>query len=316
MLSILEAIGVIACAIIGATEGVRARLDLFGVVVTATIMTLGGGITRDILLGNHPPLGLLTLWYLVACAITAVLVFLSCPWLAKMKPVVQFADAIALGNFTITGASMAVQHGAPVYTAAAVGLANGVVGGVLVDILLRRTPKVLREEIYALPSLGGAFLMAFGTRAGLPQTQVALGVVALIVAIRMLALRLNWHLPVGRHERKSPSSSVNHVLPEAALLDLPPANWPTIELPAVPAKPSFPRRIRSDAPAKPPSAGDIAFVRKNPSSAHRDHTRRPLNRRVYGEGNTQAGVSSWASRAHDTDPGHNGEMPAPEPTRR
>ncbi|MFD2421434.1 trimeric intracellular cation channel family protein [Amycolatopsis pigmentata] len=306
MLSILEAIGIIALAITGAAEGVRARLDLFGVVVTATIMTLGGGIARDILLGVHPPLGLLTLWYLVACAVTAVLVFLCYPWLAKLKTVIQFADAIALGMFTITGASAAIQHGAPAYTAAAVGLANGVAGGAVVDMLLRRTPKVLREEIYALPSLGGGFLLALGYRTGIPRTEVTLGVVALIVAVRMLALRLNWHLPVGRHERHA-----NPLPPEESLLGFSSANWPTIELPAV--KPSSPKLLRRGAPAKPPSAGDTAFARKNPPSAHRDHTRRPANGHVHGDRHRQAAVPSWSFPASDAGR-HNGE--APETTRR
>ena len=42
-------------AISGATQGVRKRLDLFGVLVVAWAAGVAGGIARDLLIGAVPP---------------------------------------------------------------------------------------------------------------------------------------------------------------------------------------------------------------------------------------------------------------------
>ena len=55
VLLILEIIGTISFAVSGALVGVRARLDIFGVVFVGVITAFGGGIIRDLLIGRTPP---------------------------------------------------------------------------------------------------------------------------------------------------------------------------------------------------------------------------------------------------------------------
>ena len=52
---ILEYIGVASAAITGTMVGIERRADAFGVLFLAMITALGGGIMRDILLGEFPP---------------------------------------------------------------------------------------------------------------------------------------------------------------------------------------------------------------------------------------------------------------------
>lgn len=47
-------------AISGATQGVRKRLDLFGVLVVAWAAGVAGGIARDLLIGAVPPAAIAT----------------------------------------------------------------------------------------------------------------------------------------------------------------------------------------------------------------------------------------------------------------
>ena len=51
LVPLLDLAGTFAFAISGATEGVRRRLDLFGVLVLSFVAATAGGIARDVLLG-------------------------------------------------------------------------------------------------------------------------------------------------------------------------------------------------------------------------------------------------------------------------
>ena len=52
---ILELIGAAAFAVSGAMTGIRKNMDIFGACVLGLTVAVGGGITRDIILGAFPP---------------------------------------------------------------------------------------------------------------------------------------------------------------------------------------------------------------------------------------------------------------------
>ena len=53
LLTALEFVGLVAFAASGALAAVRARLDVFGVVVVGLTTALGGGVIRDVLDHNR-----------------------------------------------------------------------------------------------------------------------------------------------------------------------------------------------------------------------------------------------------------------------
>lgn len=199
---LLEIIGTIASAFVGASHAVRARADLFGVVMAAIVTAIGGGVLRDVLLGVHPSTALVTWWYSAVGIAVAVLVFCLYPRLTGLRLSVEFGDALGLAAFSMTGATRAMEHGLPVYLAGAIGMINGIGGGMLRDVMLARVPFVLREEVYALPALGGSLLLAFG----FPDRAVTLAAAFVIVAARMVAVLFQWNLPTARTERRLPES--------------------------------------------------------------------------------------------------------------
>ncbi|MBW4719081.1 trimeric intracellular cation channel family protein [Saccharothrix obliqua] len=198
MLTVLELIGIAAFAASGALAAVRARLDVFGVIVLALTTALGGGIVRDILLGVRPPAALVTWPYLAVAAGTGLVVFQFHPTVAKLRRSVLLLDAIGLGLFVTAGTTTALHLGAPPYAACLVGMTTGIGGGALRDVLLREIPLVLRREIYAVAALGGAVIVALGHRLGLPAGPVTLVGAALIAGVRILALWRKWNAPVAR----------------------------------------------------------------------------------------------------------------------
>ncbi|MGH3950451.1 MAG: trimeric intracellular cation channel family protein [Pseudonocardiaceae bacterium] len=198
MLIALEMLGLVAFAASGALAAVRARLDVFGVVVLGLTTALGGGIIRDVLLGVHPPTTLRTWPYLVAGAATALVVFFFHPQVARLRRAVLVADAIGLGVFATAGTAVALNLGAPVYTACLVGMTTGIGGGVIRDLLLREIPLVLRKEIYALAALLGAVLVGVGHLLRLPAGPVIAVAAAVVLSLRLLALWRKWNAPVAR----------------------------------------------------------------------------------------------------------------------
>jgi Glycine transporter len=76
--TILIYIGIIAAAVSGTLTGIKKRLDLFGIVSLAVATALGGGIIRDVLIGQFPPVAFSSpYWFLasVAAAITTILFY-------------------------------------------------------------------------------------------------------------------------------------------------------------------------------------------------------------------------------------------------
>src|SRR5690606_12678905 len=133
MLLALELLGTVAFAASGALAAVRARLDVFGVVVLGMTTALGGGIIRDVLLDVHPPTTLRDWRYLLVPAVTSLVVFRFHPQVARLRRAILVADAMGLGLFTTAGTATALALGAPVYSACLIGMTTGIGGGVVRD---------------------------------------------------------------------------------------------------------------------------------------------------------------------------------------
>ncbi|WP_409184887.1 trimeric intracellular cation channel family protein [Amycolatopsis sp. VS8301801F10] len=198
LLTALEFLGLVAFAASGALAAVRARLDVFGVVVVGLTTALGGGIIRDVLLGIHPPTSLRTWPYLAVCAVTALVVFAFHPQVARLRHAVLLADAVGLGVFATAGTTLALNAGVTGYAASLIGMTSGIGGGALRDLLLREIPLVLRKEIYAMAALTGAVCVWAGHALNLPAGAVTTVSAVVVVAIRVLTLWRHWNAPVAR----------------------------------------------------------------------------------------------------------------------
>ena len=54
LFAIFELLGTVAFAVSGAMEGVRHKMDLFGVTMLGLVTAIGGGVLRDVLAGSVP----------------------------------------------------------------------------------------------------------------------------------------------------------------------------------------------------------------------------------------------------------------------
>src|SRR6476660_1549488 len=146
-------IGVFAFALSGALLAVRRQFDFVGMAVLATVTAVGGGVIRDVLIGDIPPAALTDPWSLLLPLAAAVLTFFFHPRVARLGRTVERFDAVGLGVFCATATTKTAATGIPPMAAVLLGTITGVGGGILRDVLAGQTPSVLGKDsgLYAIP---------------------------------------------------------------------------------------------------------------------------------------------------------------------
>jgi len=186
---------------VGAVEGaVLARnssrtrniqMDFVGVLVLALFLGLGGGLARDILLGNTPMVALRTPWYLVVVIAAAVLVVS----LGRFIPPTDskafiLIDALTLGLYAAIGVQYALDFKVSVIGAVVVGLFASLSGGVIVSLLRQETPQLLRPGIpYGLSALIG--IIVYLSLAEFSGGVASFACVIAVVIFRFIVVRWN-----------------------------------------------------------------------------------------------------------------------------
>jgi uncharacterized membrane protein YeiH len=72
---------------------------------------------------------------------------------------------------------------------------TGTGGGAIRDLLVGRTPGILVEDFYATCALAGATAFWLLRAAGAPRPTGVAACVGVAFALRVLAIRYDWHLP-------------------------------------------------------------------------------------------------------------------------
>ena len=201
-----DMIGTIAFAVSGALVGVARKMDIFGMAVLALATAIGGGIVRDVLLGYFPPNSLRNVVYVTVVLAVTVIVFLiynsryrKHAMGPRSRASYLLADALGLASFTVTGASAGFKlyPELPIFIVL-LGTITAVGGGIIRDMLAQRIPSVLKEDVYALPSIIGGivyYLMVTSSWEG----AAVYGAFTVVLIIRLLAIKYNWSLPkVGK----------------------------------------------------------------------------------------------------------------------
>ncbi|MBV1851500.1 trimeric intracellular cation channel family protein [Catellatospora tritici] len=198
LLLIGDLTGVAVFAASGGSAAVGKRLDIFGVVFVGFVAALGGGILRDLVINQVPPL-VFANWRYPATAIAASLaVFWLHPHLERLRRTVYGLDAAGLGLFTVTSTLKALDAGVPAFGACLLGMLTGIGGGLVRDLLLGEIPVVLRREIYAVASLLGAIMVAVLAGSGLGNALTYTAAVLLVFVVRITALYRRWSAPRPR----------------------------------------------------------------------------------------------------------------------
>jgi uncharacterized membrane protein YeiH len=207
LLLVLDLAGTFAFGLNGALTAVRAaRLDIVGVVTLGVITAMGGGIIRDVLIGDVPPATFRDWRYLALAIAGGLLAFALSQRLDRLEMPINVMDAIGLSVFAVIGTSKALAFGLGVGPAIILGAVTGVGGGTIRDTLVRQIPSVLRSGLYAIPALVAAALTAAAVMAGVYGLAAALVAAAACFAIRMVGVHFGLNAPGPPGRRGDPAS--------------------------------------------------------------------------------------------------------------
>ena len=192
----------------------RVSYDFVGVAVFAFVLGLGGGITRDVLLGNLPPLALRSPWYVVTVIAAVITVLVVGRWIQVDSWTFILLDALALGLYAVIAAQLAIEFGLPDIGAITVGFLAAVTGGAVVSLLRGETPQILQpSQPYALLAVVGAtvYVLLDQFSGGLAALACLLSVITLrIISVRW-DLRTRSVRPLHKGESGTqPSSEPDH----------------------------------------------------------------------------------------------------------
>lgn len=194
---ILDLSGTFVFALSGGLDGVKHKLDVFGVLVLSFAAATAGGIARDVMIGATPVAALSDWRYVVVSLLAGLLTFYSYPFINRLRGSVLIFDAAGLALFAVTGATKALAYGLGPVAAALLGMLTGIGGGVLRDILITKIPVILRAELYAVAALAGAAVVVVGELLHFrSDTAMTVGAV-LCFGLRFMAIRYGWRLPVA-----------------------------------------------------------------------------------------------------------------------
>ncbi len=152
---------------------------------------------RDLLLGATPPVPLVDWRYLAVSMLAGLLTFYRNAQVEQMRNPVPLFDAVGLGLFAVLGALKALADGLGPVGAVMLGILSGVGGGIARDVLVAQVPIVLQRELYAVAALAGALVVVIGHALVLPVAPTAVIGAATCFALRWMAIRRGWRLPVS-----------------------------------------------------------------------------------------------------------------------
>lgn len=202
---VTEILGTIAFAASGAMVGVERKMDIFGVSVLGVITAVGGGMTRDIILGLTPPSVFRNPVYALVATLTSCAVFAVLYWkrelleghfLAAYNQVMLVLDTVGLGVFTVMGVLTGIRYGFGnnAFLLVFLGTITGVGGGLLRDVMAGVPPYIFVKHIYACASIFGA-LVCVGVYPRLGELAAMVVGGGAVLLIRYLAAHYHWNLP-------------------------------------------------------------------------------------------------------------------------
>ncbi len=202
-----EIIGTVAFAVSGAIVAIQKNMDVFGISILGLTTATGGGVIRDLLIGNYPPFAFKDPVY----ALTAIGVSIICFLIAAKGPpltdknkarynrLILIADSAGLGLFAVIGVKIAMesQERSNLFMTVFIGTVTAVGGGVLRDLMAGGVPFILMKHIYACAALAGSLVCALGWELFGNAAAMTAGA-GVVFAIRLLSAHYKWNLPKAK----------------------------------------------------------------------------------------------------------------------
>ena len=195
LLYLLDMVGVIACAIAGTLLAQHKGFDIAGCILVSMVNAIGGGTLRDMALDRHPLFWMTDLNYVIVITFTSLILQIFFHLYHKIDKALKFFDAIGLAAFSVIGFKVALAQDMSPVIAVMMGVWTAIIGGLLRDIICNEIPLLLQREIYITASIAGSLTYLALDYWGVDAVINEFMMLFIIFAVRMLALKFDWHLP-------------------------------------------------------------------------------------------------------------------------
>ena len=193
---VLDLFGTAVFAVTGALRAIEHKYDIVGIIILATITGIFGGVMRDTILGIFPPSNFSDTVHIVLTTITATIIFFLYDRTKEHENLFNIFDAVGLGVFTFTGASIAYSLFSTNNVLIVISsLLTAFGGGIFRDVLVREPPIVFTKEVYAVASFIGVIIFLILVNLNLQFEYIAIAVIFVTTGIRLVSIKLHWNLP-------------------------------------------------------------------------------------------------------------------------
>jgi uncharacterized membrane protein YeiH len=192
-----DILGIFAFALSGFLVGVRNNLDLLGLIISASLTALGGGVVRDVLLGRTP---FAFNEYYPALTVIITILFAFAFRLYRREQLERqwlfvISDTIGLVAFSITGALLAIEVEFNFFGVMILSFLTAVGGGVLRDTMINQVPAVLISDFYGSIAIIVSILLLILVQVDMLNTWGIAAIAGFAIFLRLLAYYKQWHLP-------------------------------------------------------------------------------------------------------------------------
>ncbi len=167
--------------------------------VSRSRYSFGGGIIRDIIAGNVPPLAFRSEPDFIIAIAAITITICMYRRVANAIGFLPYFDAVGLGAFAALGGAVALNVGLGPLGIMFAAMFTGTGGGIIRDVLAGEVPLIFTREFYATAALiGGAGLYVLNF---FVTFEVAMFISALITTVlRIASIQFGWHLPKVKRE--------------------------------------------------------------------------------------------------------------------
>jgi uncharacterized membrane protein YeiH len=209
ILLILDLFGTFFFAMSGCLLAARRNFDIVGSLLLGSLVGLGGGVIRDLIISQSVPTAFVEPIYLVAPVLAAVVVYFHVLGVQRFRRTLLIFDAGGLALFCVTGTLKALDSGMGPVTSAVLGITTAVGGGVLRDVVANEVPQIFNPRgVYAVPAMLGASLVTLLSQLGWFNAYTGTAIAAVVFLLRVLSLRFGWRVPLAGGA-KNPSSATD-----------------------------------------------------------------------------------------------------------
>ncbi len=209
ILLILDLFGTFFFAMSGCLLAARRNFDIVGSLLLGSLVGLGGGVIRDLIISQAVPTAFVEPIYLIAPVLAAAVVYFHVLGVQRFRRTLLIFDAGGLALFCVTGTLKALDSGMGPVTSAVLGITTAVGGGVLRDVVANEVPQIFNPRgVYAVPAMLGASLVTLFSQLGWFNAYTGTAIAAVVFLLRVLSLRFGWRIPLAGGA-KNPSSATD-----------------------------------------------------------------------------------------------------------